>query len=132
VPPRLGPARLGPASLGLGPAGLGPASLGLASLTTGRGLRLLLRPASLTLWTRSFLSDRTLKLSFNGNTEYTKLINTGIPQGSPISPILFLIYIRDLFLHLDGIKPLSYIDDIALIAASISLRKTIKLLERAT
>ena len=89
-------------------------------------------PASLILWTWSFLSDRTLKLSFNGNTEDAKPIDTGIPQGSPISPILFLIYIRDLFLHLDGIKPLSYIDDIALIAASTSLRKNIKLLERAT
>lgn len=92
-------------------------------------LRLL---ASLILWTRSFLSKRTLKLSFNGNTEDTKPINIGILQGSPISPILFLIYIRDLFLYLDRIKPISYIDDIALIAASLSLRKNIKLLEQAT
>jgi len=89
-------------------------------------------PASLILWTRSFLSDRTLKLSFNGNIEDTKPIDTGIPQGSPISPTLFLIYIRDLFLRLEGIKPLSYVDDIALTAASTSLRKNVKLLERAT
>jgi len=44
-------------------------------------------------------------------------------------PILFLIYIRDLSLYLDRIKPLSYINNIALIIALISLKKIIKLLE---
>ena len=61
-------------------------------------LRDLKLPLSLIHWTSSFLDNRLIKLSFNQNTESFKPINTGIPQGSPISPILFLIYIRGLFI----------------------------------
>jgi len=43
--------------------------------------------------------------------------------------ILFLIYIRDLFKS-RSIKPISYMDDIGLIASSKSLKNNIKILER--
>ena len=45
-------------------------------------------------------------------------------------PILFLIYIRDLFYTLEDVYPLSYIDDIGLVTASTSLQKNAKILER--
>jgi ribonuclease HI len=95
-------------------------------LTTLQSLRL---PASLIRWVASFLSNRVLRLSFNGQVEPFSSIETGIPQGSPISPILFLIYIRDLFPSL-AIGVLSFIDDIALYTASTSLKKNVKILER--
>ena len=44
-------------------------------------------------------------------------------------PILFLIYIRDLFFNLRT-KVFSYIDDIALVASSSSLKKNKLILER--
>ncbi|APA14489.1 hypothetical protein SS1G_06411 [Sclerotinia sclerotiorum 1980 UF-70] len=88
-------------------------------------------PTSLIAWISSFLKERLLKLSFDGQIETFKPINTGIPQGSPISPILFLIYIRDLF-SANSIKYLSYIDDIALTTFSTSWKKNIISLERAT
>jgi hypothetical protein len=86
-------------------------------------------PSSLVAWTSSFLSNRTLKLSFDGQVEEFSKIETGIPQGSPISPMLFLIYIRELFPKL-ACKVLSYIDDISLTVASTSLKKNIRILER--
>jgi Reverse transcriptase (RNA-dependent DNA polymerase) len=86
-------------------------------------------PISLIHWIYSFLEDRILRLSFDNNTEEFKPIDTGIPQGSPISPILFLIYIRDLFIS-NSIKYLSYMDDIALIASSKSYKKNIEILQR--
>ena len=86
-------------------------------------------PTSLISWVSSFLSDRFLGLSFNGQIEQSTSINTGIPQGSPISPILFLIYIRDLFPTL-AVRVLSYIDDITLSTSSTSLKKNIRILER--
>lgn len=52
---------------------------------------------SLISWVKSFLSDRQLRLSFDGQMENYQPIETGISQGSPVSPILFLIYIRDIF-----------------------------------
>jgi retron-type reverse transcriptase len=77
----------------------------------------------------SFLSNRVLRLSFDGQTEKFSKIDTGIPQGSPISPILFLIYVRNLFTS-TSVKFLSYIDDFSLTVVSSSLRKNTKILER--
>ena len=88
-------------------------------------------PFNLISWVSSFLSNRTLRLAFDGQIEGFSNIDTGIPQGSPISPILFLIYIRDLFPSLaSSVKPLSYIDDIALVVSTTSLKKNITILER--
>ena len=78
--------------------------------------RLYLDPAVIR-WTDTFLSDRQIGLAFDGEREHLKPVSTGIPQGSPISPILFLIYLRFLFTtiqnkHPDTTTP-SYIDDVA-------------------
>ena len=85
-------------------------------------------PRSLIGWIRSFLEKRVLKLSFNSQTEEFKPIETGIPQGSPISPILFLVYIRNLFQPGQSTF-LSYIDDITLTVSSTSWKKNSKTLE---
>ena len=89
----------------------------------------LLLPTSLILWVSSFLDDRVLRLAFDNSIEAFKSILTSIPQGSPISPILFLIYIRDLFKSAN-ISFKSYLDDITLTTASKSLKQNIKTLER--
>ena len=87
-------------------------------------------PYAIVSWTKSFLEERAIRLAFDGQVEKEKKIETGVPQGSPISPILFLIYIRDLFYTLEDVYPLSYINAIGLITALISLRKNVKILER--
>ncbi|KAF7566133.1 hypothetical protein PtrM4_144530 [Pyrenophora tritici-repentis] len=56
-------------------------------------------------------------------------IRAGIPQGSPVSPIFFLIYIRDLFPALQSFQ-LSYIDDLSLTTSSTSLKKNIRALQK--
>ena len=86
-------------------------------------------PLSLITWVFTFLSKRLLRLAFDGKIEEFVEIITRIPQGSPISPILFLIYIQDLFKS-NSIRYLSYIDNIALIALRKSYSKNCKILER--
>ena len=87
-------------------------------------------PYSLVSWTRSFLENRLLRITFDGQIEEEQEIETGVLQGSPISPILFLIYIRDLFQPLQDVVPLLYIDDIGLLTCSTSLKKNARILQR--
>ena len=47
-------------------------------------------------WFRSYLSDRTQKCSVNGNLSNAASVSCGVPQGSNLGPLLFLIYVNDL------------------------------------
>jgi hypothetical protein len=90
-------------------------------------LKLLL---SLIWWISFFLSQRTIQLRFNGQTQPLQEVKIGIPQGSPISPILFLLYIRDICKTRPYIFTLSYMDDICIGASAMSTKKLKKILER--
>ena len=92
-------------------------------------------PQSLIKWTKSFLAERKMGLAFDGEKEEIKSVETGIPQGSPVSPILFLIYIRFLFKRLRKEHPQlkfpSYIDDLAIVAEGRDAAGNYKQLEAA-
>ena len=61
------------------------------------------------------MSNRRIQLSFNGQTQEKVKIETGIPQGSPISPILFILYLHNICrLETEGAYTLSYADDFAI------------------
>ena len=48
-------------------------------------------------WIKSFLTDRTVRLRFDGEESEPIPIIAGVPQGSPLSPILFILYISTLY-----------------------------------
>ncbi|GAA6043227.1 hypothetical protein NBRC10512_007452 [Rhodotorula toruloides] len=49
-------------------------------------------PRSLRRWTKSFMSNRTCTLRLEGGSSEPVDWRSGLPQGSPLSPILFLLY----------------------------------------
>ena len=47
-------------------------------------------------WVESFLNNRTQKVIVNGTESKCHHVTSGIPQGSVLGPILFVIYINDM------------------------------------
>jgi len=68
-------------------------------------------------WTSSFMSDREVKLVLDGKTGQVKPVDTGIPQGSPAAPILFVTYLPSIFDEVEaavpGVRGLSFVDDVS-------------------
>ena len=62
-------------------------------------------------WFESYLTDRKQFVSFNGENSDPKDILCGVPQGSVLGPLLFLIYINDLPNVSDKLKFYLFADD---------------------
>ena len=65
------------------------------------------------IWITSFLSDGSIAIRVDGFLSKPHSINSGVPQGSGISPVLFILFINDL-LSLTFYSIFSFADDIYL------------------
>ena len=51
---------------------------------------------SLLLWIKDFLSERTQQVVLSGSASNTFTVSSGVPQGSVMEPLLFLVYVNDI------------------------------------
>jgi len=81
-------------------------------------------------WTRSCLTGRMCRLQYQGSPKVFAPVAVGTPQGSPVSPLFFVIYVSRLHLAIPKGLTLSYVDDFGLTVSSTSYRRNIQSLQR--
>ena len=69
-------------------------------------------------WFPSYLSDRQQCVKVNGSTSPLLPINQGIPQGTIVGPMLFLIFVNDAPIYVQNSSMNIYADDATLISSS--------------
>ena len=78
-------------------------------------------------WFKSYLCNRNQHVSINGYESGLAALNCGIPQGSVLGPLLFLLYINDLNQAIKFCKVHHFGDDTNLLCLSNSTKKLNKL-----
>ena len=74
-------------------------------------------------WFRSYLSERTQLTRVNDAISSAKSVPVGVPQGSVLGPLLFLIYVNDLPFYVTICSVAMYADDTVLYFSSTILRE---------
>jgi hypothetical protein len=85
-------------------------------------------------WIDSFMSNHRVEITMNGEPSLAIETNTGLPQGSPVSPLLFLIYIVDLPALIDkegdGAVGLSFVDHVTWIVEGTNVEEVTEQLNK--
>ena len=65
-------------------------------------------------WFSSYLSDRFQYVDYNGTMSSKLPLSTGVPQGSILGPLMFIIYMNDIYKVSDKFYSILYADDTTL------------------
>ena len=67
-------------------------------------------------WFQSYLTKRSQYVQYNDTSSSIRKIETGVPQGSILGPLLFMIYMNDIHTVSDTFSFILYADDTTLIS----------------
>ena len=85
---------------------------------------------SLLKWFESYLTNRTQYVFLNGVSSDTMRMSCGVPQGSVLGPLLFLLYINDLPNISDKLKFFLFADDTNIYYESDNLKSLEKIVNQ--
>ena len=63
-------------------------------------------------WFKSYLTERSQTTTANGFTSSSRIIDCGVPQGSVLGPVLFVIYINNITNVIGNCRYMLYADDL--------------------
>jgi len=75
------------------------------------------------MWFTSYLTNRRQCVRMNNSTSGIKSVNIGVPQGSVLGPILFLVYINDISQNIHLAQCNIFADDVILYTTGKTLRE---------
>ncbi|KJZ68753.1 hypothetical protein HIM_11851 [Hirsutella minnesotensis 3608] len=81
-------------------------------------------PDNLARWAGSFMSGRSARVRYQDITTPTTPLQCGLPQGSPVSPILFLLYTEPIYRLGNPEGRFGYADDTAILCVGQSVEQT--------
>lgn len=87
-------------------------------------------PDTLVRWVLHFVTDRHALVRLDGTFAETRKLVCGVPQGSPISPILYMLYLAPLLQLGDTRTRFAYADDVAILRTGKTTTETTRALAR--
>jgi len=92
--------------------------------------------ANLVRWVESFMEERKVIMSMDGNEGDSMDVEMGVPQGSPVLPVLFVIYLSGLFGQVEdteeecGSEGIAFVNDVACVVEGGDVGECTKRLEK--
>ena len=78
-------------------------------------------PPATARWLSCYLRGRQAKTCFRGVKLTSRKVNTGVPQGSKLSPSLFSFYIADMPIPTEPVKQVCYADDLTVWVSGVNI-----------
>ena len=79
-------------------------------------------------WIRTWLTDRTQRVFLNGESSTSVKVSSGVPQGTVLGPLMFLLYINDITKSITS--PLRLFADDCLLYRVINLQSDVTILQQ--
>ena len=77
------------------------------------------------MWFNSYLSNRKQYVNYNGTTSSVSNIICGVPQGSILGPLLFIIYVNDIINVSNIFFPILFADDTNVFVSGKNMIETV-------